>query len=543
MTGFTLFLHFTKRPVRLIVTGVRHPLFLSLLTPLLLMVVLGSVLEPRWETNDDVAMSMAAHGYGLAARGGPQLVFSQVVWGYIVRVIPDIHGLLGYSTATLTVLVGTGWALMYFLTKLGVPIVLAAMAMILVLARPMLFPQFTVTAGLLGVAAVLGWQAYSRNARLGCLLAGCLLAFLAYLIRTYEFLLVLAVSAPVLPWCAIRECRRFQVAIVILIGVIAGATVLERHAYSGSDWAYFQAINKARAAYTDFGAGEMLKRRPDVIARYGFSVNDIDLFSKWFLVDPHIADPQTTSTMLSEVRPYLNFGLNSEAGLTSLSALSAPSMLPVLLVGTILLCMAFRLRVIFIGLAMLLAMFGFGLLGRPGILRLYVPLASLLFVCALVAGESTRPKLYRTAVVLMVGCAFNAWLIIPEAVAARNTVRQIQQDMLQLPVGSLVTWGGAFPYQSVFPLLDCDAAHRRIRLYVMGVFNPAPFSVAAEDERAGYGMIRRLLSPEGVPIISTSANLDLLAGYCRERLKGKLVISAAGSASISYNIVRCEVPQ
>lgn len=48
--------------------------------------------EPRWVTNDDVGMSMVAHGYGIAAVDMPNLVFSNVIWGYLVRVIPQING-------------------------------------------------------------------------------------------------------------------------------------------------------------------------------------------------------------------------------------------------------------------------------------------------------------------------------------------------------------------------------------------------------------------------------------------------------------------
>lgn len=37
--------------------------------------------QPAWESNDDVAMSMVAHGCGGAAHGTPTLIFSNVVWG------------------------------------------------------------------------------------------------------------------------------------------------------------------------------------------------------------------------------------------------------------------------------------------------------------------------------------------------------------------------------------------------------------------------------------------------------------------------------
>ena len=57
----------------------------DILAPATFVFALCLFFEPRWETNDDVAMSMVAHGYGIAAVGMPNLIFSNVVWGYLVQ--------------------------------------------------------------------------------------------------------------------------------------------------------------------------------------------------------------------------------------------------------------------------------------------------------------------------------------------------------------------------------------------------------------------------------------------------------------------------
>jgi hypothetical protein len=62
-----------------------------------LVLMLCTLLEPIWETNDDVQLSMIAHGYGVVTTGSPKLVFSNVLWGYVIRSIPEINGTLGYS--------------------------------------------------------------------------------------------------------------------------------------------------------------------------------------------------------------------------------------------------------------------------------------------------------------------------------------------------------------------------------------------------------------------------------------------------------------
>src|SRR6476469_2433671 len=63
---------------------------------------------PRWQDNDDVLMSMIAHGYVRAVYGSPQLIYSNILWGYLVRGIPSIDGVTGYSIATLACIVAIG---------------------------------------------------------------------------------------------------------------------------------------------------------------------------------------------------------------------------------------------------------------------------------------------------------------------------------------------------------------------------------------------------------------------------------------------------
>ena len=155
--------------------------------------------EPHWETNDDVAMSMVAHGYGIAAVSTPNLFFSNVLWGYFVRSIPRINGALGYSVATIGVLNFVGIVILLSLRRLGVGWLIALSVLTIVLTRPVLFPQFTINAGLVTVGAISCWYLYEQRGSMSALLIGCLLAWVGYLIRSMEFVLVLLVALPILP--------------------------------------------------------------------------------------------------------------------------------------------------------------------------------------------------------------------------------------------------------------------------------------------------------------------------------------------------------
>ena len=38
---------------------------------------------------------MIAHGYGIATVGSANILFSNVLWGHLVQLIPEINGVLG----------------------------------------------------------------------------------------------------------------------------------------------------------------------------------------------------------------------------------------------------------------------------------------------------------------------------------------------------------------------------------------------------------------------------------------------------------------
>jgi hypothetical protein len=134
-----------------------RPAFLTFFLVATFIVSLCLAFVPCWERNDDVAMSMIAHGYGLAAYGSPHLVFSNILWGYLARAIPTVNGVLGYSLATMGVLLAFGWAALYFLIRLGAGYLIGLLAVSLLIALPTLIPQFTVNAGLMTVAALGDW--------------------------------------------------------------------------------------------------------------------------------------------------------------------------------------------------------------------------------------------------------------------------------------------------------------------------------------------------------------------------------------------------
>jgi hypothetical protein len=519
-----------------------RPALLAFLSVATLITALFLGFNPCWERNDDVAMSMIAHGYGLAEHGTSHLVFSNVLWGYAVRAIPAVNGVLGYSLATMAVLLVFGWATLYFLIRLGTGYLLGLLAVALLILRPTLFPQFTVNAGLLTVAAVIGWQVHVRLGGIGNLVAACLLAFFGYLIRSQEFALVLGVAIPFLPWRALREQRQMQIAFLLLGLAIASAAAFDRWSYSGPEWQQFLEFNSARMPYTDYDAGWHLKQHPEILSRHRYSQNDIDLVGNWFFVDPQISAPESLKAMLTELGPLPIQEGSVQSGFEAIKALFGPVLLPLLLSAALLLALIPRWPVAIAWVLCLAALFAMGIMGRPGALRVYIPLVSLLLVAPVVAGmirEGNRR--WMPTLMLLLACVGNAYLLSSAAALSKQRTQQAQNDIHGLPSGPIVSWGEDFPFELGFPVLANDLYSRNIRLYGLDSFTHAPFSVASSEQKAGHGMIERLQTATGIPIVASPKRIEMLRIYCEERLNSQLhIITAYRTRSLTVQQVRCE---
>ncbi len=490
---------------------------------------------PRWETNDDVAMSMVAHGYGIAAYGSPDLVFSGVLWGYVARAIPSVYGVLGYSIAALLALLGAGTAILYFLRRLGVGLYVSTIAVFLFILRPTIFPQFTLNAGLLTVAAVLGFWVYARSGKSGALLLAALLAFAGYLVRSQEFFVVCVVASPLVAYSGIRTDRKLQIAAGLIFSLLVVAALFDHSHYTGSKWERYNDLNAVRAAFTDFGAADRLRSHPEILARYGYSQNDLNLIQHFFFVDPKIADPQKLQALLAALGPaeYLSAGMT--AGFSSLQALISPEILPVAFCALALLALRPRGPVVLSWAILCATVFVMGFLGRGGVLRTDFPALDLLCAISLIflsvpqrdADLKERLRNARARRLIAAGVVTLSAILVyraiaPEAFDSLRRVRIEQANIRGLPDEVVVDWGAGLPIEYIFPLLANDPEARVLKLYPFGVFTFAPFSVASAEEASGRGFIERVRSPAGILMVADQNRLEELRIWCSERFGGQL---------------------
>lgn len=520
----------------------------ALVIALTLVVGLGYFFDPRWETNDDVGMSMVAHGYGLAASGSPNLIFSNVIWGHFVRAIPQINGVWGYSVATFGVLIIFATVVLYALRQSRLGWLVSVTVVVLLLARPVLFPQFTINAGLMTIGAVICWHLYGAQGSRRTLILGCLLAFCGYLIRSQEFLLVLLVASPLLPWKKLAHDRFAMVTALALVAVIGSAIYVDRLSHRGEDWKQFNSLNSARGFFTDFGAGHLIKQHPEILSRHNYSANDIDLVASWFFVDPKIANPDALNAMLNDLGPIPAHSGSLTNGWAGIKILAHPVLLPCFFVALILTALRPSRWLLLSWGLFFLAFFTIGILGRPAVLRIYVPVISLLLIAPLLdhGWRFTVRDISRQSLMLptlLVATIFNTANAFSESKATQVRTQQVRLDMRDFPHEPTVVWGAVFPFEAVYPVLRQPEGPMKYQLYGLGVFTLAPFSTANSEENIGRGMVRRLLSTQGVPVLAGQEHIAALNNYCSEHYSGLLrELAKEEHGQLNVRWLACQIP-
>lgn len=515
-----------------------------------LVVLLCSISTPIFETNDDVHLSMIAHGYGIATGGSPRLVYSNVVWGYVIRLVPEIWGVPGYSLITLGILVIVGAVVIRSVLATGIGIAAALAVLTLVVARAVLIPQYTINAGLLMVAAVACWHRFEQqgsDARFA-LCAGCLLAYCSFLVRSQAFLLVLGVALPLLPWRSLWLRRDAKVALMLLVVAIGASSLLDHLAYRGAEWTQFSRFNAVRIPYNDFGAAEHLKDKPEILRHYGYSANDVDLITDWFFEDPKIADPEKLKSMLRELGPLAIQAGSLEKAWKGVSELaSSDKLLPIVLAALFLALVRPRWRVFGVWGLCLGALFTLGLMGRPGVTRVYVPLVGLLLLAPFLDDggtplDSTRVRRWTLIGVVLVASFFNAYTVLGNSRGLRSWSEDVRAGLGHFPADGIVVWGGNFPYEAVYPVLGSSPNFRDLHLYLLDDFTLAPYTVATAERKSGHGFLDQLIDKRGVAVVVNDYGAGLLGTYCRDNLHGNFdVLVTRNYGQVGVTTFRCRV--
>jgi hypothetical protein len=512
---------------------------------LVLFAALYASFVPVFLTNDDVGMAMVAHGYGLAIHGDPNLIFSNVLWGHLVRAIPTLAGVQGYSVATIGSLVTVSLAGLYLLRRAGVDYLVLLLLMLLVLLRPILFPQFTINAGLLTAGATLAVLAYAKQRERSALVIAILLGLGGLLVRQQEALLVMIVALPVLPWRLLLQDRWLQGSLVCWGLLAAAAMALDWQAYQTDAWRFHQAFSDVRVPITDYGASIPLLGRPDLLEAHGLTPSEIGLWRSWFFADVTAEKIAALHAALADLGPLVLQGDPVSRAVAALRTLLRQEVLVLAVTGAGVLLLLPSGRVLLSWLIFLGALAILGALGRPGVLRVYLPILGLLCLLPAMLAQPQQGLRKVLLIVFLVGAnAANFWYAVPRAIAGQARIEAVGVDLEALGSRDVFVWGGGFPFEWAYPVLGAPGnGYPGLRLGSLGSMTYAPFAFAGGEEAAGRGVSTRMLSAAGVELVTTDRNIGLLDDYCAERF-GRTLQSSKTYDGATFDVyqVRCVDP-
>ena len=267
---------------------------------------------------------------------------------------------------------------------------------------------------------------------------------------------------------------------------------------------------------TDFRIGEDLRARQDILKKFGFTQNDVQLVETWFFADPAVANPEKLSGMLKELGVFSARSSALEGIASSLKALFNPVLLYLFVSAAILAIARPSRRVLGAWLLFMAGIVALGFLGRPAVFRVYIPALTMLLIAPYLAGEGPLRHGRICLAVLLVAAILNAGTVFSESRSFRLSDEQVRGHMPKMPKDPLVVWGGGFPFEAMYPVLNPPVEAMAYKIYGFGVSTLAPFSVARHESLAGRGFVARLTSDEGVPMIANEMLFGYLSIYCKE---------------------------
>ncbi len=486
---------------------------------------LCSELSPRWETNDDVGLSMIAHGFGIIKTSSPLLMFSNVIWGYFVRAIPPINGILGYSIALILAnclsVVSIVTAFLIFDWGMLISFSLGA----IILLRLIISPQFTVSAGVLAISALCWIEVYKRDHRYGSLLFSFFLVFLSFVIRSNETVLVFVTGFSFFLLVPTNLKKKLLIGGIFLFFVLLTAERWNSLQYNNPAWRDYNETFETRRKMIDFGWGNKLKEHRNLLFEKGLSENDVTLYENWFLGDLELKESKMIAELLKDHRTNFRlFNFNWARGLDWL--MHFKNMGPLFLTSCVFFFLVPSLRLFFLWIATLLSLFVIGTSGKPAVFRVMIPLQYLLLSAPFLL-SSKKPRPSQKAVsflVLFVCLIFEARTYIRGTTERTKRVFEISKSLTELENRRIVIWGGWFPFEEAFPVLGKNLENKKLQLMSLGSSTLNPNSFMNHSFKNG-GTIKSLLtSSEGLELISSDYELNLLKVFCQEHLSSQLKI-------------------
>lgn len=528
-----------------------NDLLVSFMLTLVFFVAAHTSYTILFETNDDILFSMLIHGYGISAYPTNFLPVSNTLIAVISHIIPTIFTIPGYITLTMGLLLVSLWAILYFLLRLNFPYIIVLPVYILVFMRAVFVPQFTVTSGLLTVAAIMCLCAYVNDRSKAYIPIMVVLATFGYLLRAQQFFLLVCIALPLLPWKSIVSIKPIRLAACVTIITVGFSAFADHHVKNAPEIRDYTDFLDTMIPILNYGAAWHLAKRDDILKKHGYTSNDIHILRRCFHITPRYTNTKAIAEMLNELGPTFKQAQSLQKGAEALKAFLDFQLLPLLVLGLILLIALplnrkQRLLILCVWLIAIGFFFYIGLMGRPGQLRIYYPIACFALVAPLLISPYQAQTVNRCAFVCILSIALfcAAWNVqntLAIAQKGEQWVEDAREDMRQLPTDEpIFSWGGSFPYELIYPVFGNYKAYTQYDIPLFGGYTSAPFSTTVTLANQGKGFLERMRTPLGVLSFDAAGNCceKNLKIFAKEHLDCRVECQKIGFLRPRANIIR-----
>lgn len=494
---------------------VKNKNIINLLITIAIFVALLSIYTPIFETNDDSGMSMIAHGYGLSMHPSPYIMFSNIVYGYIVTNLPIINGIYPYSYLTFFALFVVCYCLLICLDKLQVNKFYTIVLICIIFIRAIAMPQFTVNAGLLAIASLIAIIVYANTKVFRYAILGAVLAFYSYLIRNQEFYFVYIVGLPFLFNKKLLNKNILYLTLIFIFCCIS-AEYLNAIAYHSVEFNNYNALSKVRAQFNDFGASEYFINRPEILAKYNYTANDMILLRRFIFADPILANPTRMAELLSNFKLTSRITDNLPLALQAIRSIYDDSfklLILVTIIGLVVSKSRLRLIVALILFVLLIALLG--LLGRPSILRVYYPIVALLTLFSFVFISRNRFNSIVGALIISVVCVMIGVDYYRSNQLRKENAELAYQDYNSMDNSLYYVQGASLPYEYIFLPFRKNIAPS-VKLYSFGAAYYLPNTVSNEYAFSSLSFAHAFESSLPINVIMSEQHFDSNMKYCQE---------------------------
>jgi hypothetical protein len=526
-------------------TGMKPIISASIITLSLLLIIIFKF-TPVFETNDDVGMTMMSAGFGISSQPSTHLIFSHILLGKLLYILPEIAGIVPYSLhiyfGILLASLVTNFAILRLETGYRALALLALLNMLIFLPI-MVRPQFTIVAALLSSTSVLLVISLyllrpvnNKKLFIGVCLA-ILIGLYGLLTRKEAFIQIIIISAPISLFIFPRNLstivkKHIPIALTILLIIIVLHYLNQLSYRDNAAWQSYYEINSLRARFTDF---KLVTYSPDnkhLFDTVGWKENDFEMIRNWFY-QHEIFNHNNLSFIVNHF-PIKNHIMSNFQNIALIPKLCFQNknlfyMLLVLTILSIVLsshsrrCIGMSF-IVLVTLLVLIHLFGSEFKYRVyfGGVAFMVFFALLLYAFELSNTRySLNPPLHQwfypiihLILVSLVVLQTNSLLLenernVEKIHLVRNDVKLLQPSPEQL----FVIWGGDFPYQYGFPPFDMDTTLRKQKMFGIGASSHAPFAKARLAEFKIDDLCRSFYQHDNVFIIARESYMSLLVSF------------------------------